>query len=334
MSYKKGTVVGVALMSIVLVGCGSDPVASSGGGESSTDREVTVTRCGEDVTYRGTPTKITASAVGLTDTLFDMGLEDSVVAVGSTAQGDPAPEYQDKFDSLTKLGTEQFGTREQVLSSGTDLVYAENSTWPFDPAKDEATVEDLEKAGIGVYIANQGCGGWGGSFDGLYTDVTNLGKITNHESKATDLVSSMKDRVSKAQRQVAGNNAKVAILGFDPSGTDLVAIGPKYTQGEMLTQLGVHNVFDDLDEAYSLVNPESIIDRNPDIIFVGVAHMEDEGAKATAAKEMQDKLRETTAGRNAQIYAIDDMGGQPGSTRAIDQIEFMAQNIADAKVES
>jgi iron complex transport system substrate-binding protein len=313
------------ILALVAGGCGGD--SSDGAQAPAADTTpVSVTSCGRTVTSPTTPRRVVATAVGLTDTLYALGVGDRLIGVGSTDYAKPAPRYAAAFEKLPSLGKDGTGAKELVLSKRPDLVFAEDSDYPFDGKSGRATVAQLESAGAAVYVSAGGCKGARGPLSNVYTDVERLGKLLRVSDKADALVAVMRRRVSDAKALLRGRQEKVAILGTGEGNVDLYAIGPRYTQGAMLTELGQTNVFGDFTDSYTKINPEEVVKRDPDAIFMG-----SDGSTATEQANLEyarTKFKNTAAARDGRVFLVEDAGGTPGSTRQIDQIVQMAQDLS------
>lgn len=322
---------GIGMLTLVLAlatsGCRDDS-PDSANAPAATTAPATVDSCGRAVTSAKSPEKLVVTAVGLTDTLFALGAGDRLIAVGSTDYAKPSPKYAEAFKRVPSLGKTNTGAKELVLSKQPDLVFAEDKAYPFDAKSGLATVAELESAGAAVYVSAQGCDGAQGPLAKLYTDVKNLGTLLRESDEAEALVTDMRKRVADAKSLLQGKQLKVAILGTSEGNADLFAIGPKYTQGTMITELGQTNVFVDVKDSFTKINPEEVVKRNPDVIFFG------SGGSSTAEQRNlaygRSKFKNTNAVKNGRVFIVEDAGGTPGSARQIDQIVRMAQDLARA----
>lgn len=308
-------------------GCGSDDSSDSSTKAPAADTTpVTVQSCGRAVTSARIPMKIVTTSVGLTDTIYALGVGDRLIGVGSTDFAKPSPKYAADYAKAPKLGKMNTGAKELVLSKQPDLVYAEDKAYPFDAKSGLATIGELESAGAAVYTSAGGCDGAQGPLSKVYTDVENLGKLLRVSDKAQALVADMRKRVADAKALLQGKRLKVAILGTGEGNVDLFAISPKYTQGAMLTELGQTNVFADVKDSFTKINPEAVVKRNPDAIFMGSG-----GSTATEQRNLEyvrTKFKNTTAVKESRVFLVEDAGGTPGSARQIDQVVQMAQDLA------
>lgn len=317
----------IGVLALGSSGCGSDDSSDSSTKASAADTTpVTVQSCGRAVTSASTPMKIVATAVGLTDTVYALGVGDRLIGVGSTDYAKPSSKYAADYAKVPKLGKTNTGAKELVLSKQPDLVYAEDKAYPFDAKSGLATIAELKSAGAAVYTSAGGCDGAQGPLSNVYTDVQNLGKLLRVSDKAEALVADMRKRVADAKALLQGKRLKVAILGTGEGNVDLFAISPKYTQGAMLTELEQTNAFADVKDSFTKINPEEVVKRNPDAIFIGSG-----GSTATEQRNLKyarTKFKNTTAVKEGRVFVVEDAGGTPGSARQIDQVVQMAQDLS------
>ncbi|MGH2943807.1 MAG: ABC transporter substrate-binding protein [Solirubrobacteraceae bacterium] len=315
-------------LALAAAGCGDDesPAAKAGATDTS---PATVRSCGSPVTAEDVPRRVVATAVGLTDTLYALGVGNRLIGVGSTDYATPSPTYAAEFSKVASLGKTGTGAKELVLSKEPDLVYAEDGAYPFDAKSGRATIAELDAAGAAVYVSAQGCDGAQGPLAGVYSDVENLGALLRVPDRARALVAQLRKRVADAKGLLAGRRMRVAILGTGEGNTDLYAIGPAYTQGAMLTELGQVNAFGDLKPNFTKINPEEVVRRNPEAIFMGSG-----GSSATERRNLayaREKFKNTTAVREGRVHLVEDAGGTPGSVRQVDQVVQMARDLAAAR---
>jgi iron complex transport system substrate-binding protein len=314
----------MGVLALVASGCGSDDSQTTKASSSDTT-PVTVRSCGRAVTSPQPPKRIVATAVGLTDTLYALGVGDRLVGVGSTGYAKPLPKYADAYSKVPSLGKTNTGAKELMLSKQPDLVVAEDKSYPFEAKDGLATMAELEAAGAAVYVSVGGCDGAQGPLSNVYTDVENLGKLLRVSDKADALVADLRKRVADAEELLQDQRLKVALIGGGVGDTDLYASGPTYTVGAMLTTLGQTNIFADQD-TYTKINPEEVIKRNPDVILMDSGGgPNDDRDNLTYAR---DKFKNTTAVKTARVFNVDGAGGNPGSIRQIDQLVQIARDLS------
>ncbi|HEX7306066.1 MAG TPA: iron transporter, partial [Lentzea sp.] len=111
----------LALVSLLLVtGCGATVARDT----SSAD-PVTVTNCGQQVTFDRVPSKVVTNDTGITELMFALGLKDRmagyVVDSGNTVDLQTSP-WKADFDSSKHLADKI--SKEVVQGAGADLVFA------------------------------------------------------------------------------------------------------------------------------------------------------------------------------------------------------------------
>lgn len=260
-----------------------------------------------------------ATAVGLTDTLFALGVQDRLVGVGSTDYANPLARYAEAYARVPSLGKTSTGAKEVVLSKQPDLVFAAERSYSFDAKSGLATIAELENAGAAVYVSAGGCDGERGPLSTVYTDVENIAKLLRVPERGRALVAELRERVAEAKALLQGRRMKVAIVNTEATG-DLFASNPDYTIGGMVAALGQANAFADFRDTYTPINPEEVVRRNPDAILMGPGRAEIDYART--------KFKNTNAVRDGRVFNVDGAGGNPGSIRQIDQLVQIARDLS------
>jgi iron complex transport system substrate-binding protein len=215
-------------VAVAAAGCAGNHPSSASKAAAADTSPVRVRSCGRPVMSEGVPKQVVATAVGLTDTLYALGVGDRLIGVGSTDYAKPSPQYAAAFSKVPSLGKTGTGAKELVLSKQPDLVYAEDKTYPFDAKSGRATIAELEAAGAAVYVSAQGCDEAQGLLAGVYSDVENLGALLRVSDNSDALVTDLRKRVADVKGLLAGRRMKVAILGTgEPTCTRSVRRTPK-----------------------------------------------------------------------------------------------------------
>jgi iron complex transport system substrate-binding protein len=310
------------LLGLTVAACGENVSSSSSGAATEAGTEpVAVQSCGRSITSSSAPQRIVAGNGASASTFFALGVGDRLVGVGGTSS--PAPsEFAEKLAMVPPLGDNSTGPKELVLSKQPDLVFGSGEYY-FDATSGQASVEELTRSGIAAYISNQGCPDPDGSLSNLYVDIENLGKLLRIPDKANALISDLRERVTRAKDSLEGKVFTVAILAPGVSlSAGTYAIGPKYTEGAMLTALGQTNVYSDLTQNYVKIGLEDVTQRNPDVIF-----LDQDDPKAL--DEARDQFQNTPAAKNGRIFLLPySIYGGPGSVMQIDRLEQIAQMLA------
>ncbi len=301
----------LVLMATVLAGCGgttptTSPAATTSGTPTSTT--VTVTdQIGRTVTIKGTPQRIISLAPSNTEILYALGLGDRVIA---RTDYDTYPPEATQKPSIGGFSTPNI---EQIVAMNPDLVVA------ADIHKDQV-VPQLEADGITVIcLAPQ-------TVQQVLDAITLVGKVTGVEQTASALVDSMQQRIdaitSKTKDLTQDQRPRTMYIVWpDP----IMVGGGNTIQGELIDMAGGSNIADNLD-SYATMNIEAILAANPQVMIASTGMGEGADAGFTFIKT-DDRLADTDARINGQIYAIDQDIISRGGPRIVDALEEFAKMI-------
>ncbi|WP_369231139.1 ABC transporter substrate-binding protein [Streptomyces sp. R21] len=252
-------------------GCGATVEPSSADADSS---GVTLTNCGRKVTYK-VPQRVVTNDVGITELMFALGLEDRMAGFAMPDdKGDLTDvPWKDDYDKVKWLSKDQL-TKENVLDAKGDFVFA---GWNYGFRDDNGFTPDaLKKLGIPSYILTESCRngrtktsrGIMPPLDALYTDLTNLGKLFGAEKRAATLIAGFKKQIAEVQAKAPTGADRPKVFLYD-SGQDQPFTSGRYgAPEEVISKAGGTNVMHDLDDSWTTVGWESVVDRDPDVIVI------------------------------------------------------------------
>ncbi|MFD5828998.1 ABC transporter substrate-binding protein [Lentzea sp. NPDC060358] len=259
----------LALASLLLLtGCGAT-VAQ----DTSASDPVTVTNCGKQVTFDKVPSKVVTNDTGITELMFALGLKDRmagyVVDSGNTVDLQTSP-WKADFDSAQHLADKI--SKEVVQGAGADLVFA---GWNYGFSESTGFTPDaLAQLGIGTYQLTEACRNGVGkqrgimpALDALYTDLRNLGAIFRVSDRAEELVRSYQRQVEEAGRLTAGKPRPKVFL-YDSGQDQPFTSGKNAAPQDVIGKAGGDNVFGDLNDSWTTVNWEAVVQRSPDVVLI------------------------------------------------------------------
>lgn len=258
-----------------LAACGSnDGPAGSPASAGSAAVPVTVTNCGEPVTYPRQARRLFVNDGNMISMALAIGATDKVAAVSSMQRDAPVLRryYGAAVDRLKQVSNEYPG-RETVLAARPDLVVA-GWNYGWDETK-RLTPAGLAKDKIGAYTLTESCRQGKGKARGvvepwtaLRTDLRNLGQITGSTQRADAVVSDLDARLSRLRDAPQAARKPVVFL-FD-SGTKAVYSSGRFGAPQaILSAAGAHNALADLDDTWTEVSWERVIASKPDaFLFV------------------------------------------------------------------
>ncbi|MFF9037991.1 ABC transporter substrate-binding protein [Streptomyces sp. NPDC014892] len=308
---------------VTATGCGAN-VESAGDAKSrSSDQPVTLTNCGQKITFDKVPERVVTNDVGITELMFALGLEDRMAGFAMPDdKGDlSGVPWKDGYDRVKWLSKDQL-TKENVLDARADLVFA---GWNYGFREDAGFTPDaLKKLGVPSYVLTESCRngrtetsrGIMPPLDALYTDLTNLGKLFGVEQRAATLIADFKKRIADVRSRAPEKSPKVFL--YD-SGQDQPFTSGRYAAPEqIITEAGGVNVMHDVEDSWTTVGWESVVRRDPDVIVIC-----DYGDVTAEQKKKfllsYAPLRDVSAIRHKRIFVLDyvDLVESPRNPSAV-----------------
>jgi len=279
-------VAGIALAAGALAACGTSAPqrASSGGG--ATGYPVTVSDCGQSVTYDQAPIRAVSNDINTTEDMLALGLGSHMVGdFGVNGDGPvakPVPdEYLAAFHQVPDVSSDYF-TLEQLVGLHPDFLFA---GWNYGlQVGTTLTPDNLANYGIKTLALAESCAHVQTSkqqvsIDDTYQDLTNLGKIFDVAAKARQVISAMRAQAAAAQAKVA-TLPPVSVFDYD-SGESAPFTGPGLAMPTALITLGGGtNIFAGLKQTWTSVSWEQVVAADPQCIVIN-----DYGTPTAAQKE-------------------------------------------------
>ncbi|WDD96512.1 ABC transporter substrate-binding protein [Burkholderia sp. FERM BP-3421] len=230
---------------------------------------VTVRSCGRDVTFERAPARAVSNDVNLTEMMLALGLKDRLAGYTGVAgwkTGTEAlrvalrgvPELAIQYPSLEVL----VGARADFYLAGWN--YGMRVGGPVTPAS-------LERFGIRSYELTESCSHVmtrpPASFDDVYRDLRNLGRIFAVEARAEQVVAGMRSRVDAVRRALAGA-PPLRVFVYDSGQDKPTTAGALAMPNALLAAAGGRNVMDDVSRSWAQVSWESVVARDPQAIVI------------------------------------------------------------------
>ena len=282
----------------LLAGCSSSssPSASSSASSSPAAAKfpVTVTSCGNSVSYDQAPTRAVSNDINTTEDMLALGLESRMVgdfgAIGDGPVGQPIPpQYQAGFAKVRDVDPQNYFTLEELVALHPDFLFA---GWNYGlQTGTNLTPSYLAKFGIKTLVLTESCawvehGKNSVSINDTYTDLRNLGEIFGVQTKAATVIAGMQAQVAAVQAKVAGLKP-IRVFDYD-SGEAAPYTGPGLAMPTALISLGGGtNIFASLKQSWTSVSWEQVVAAQPQCIIIN-----DYGTPTAAQKE---KFLETFA---------------------------------------
>ncbi|ERL65966.1 ABC transporter substrate-binding protein [Schleiferilactobacillus shenzhenensis] len=260
-------------------------------GQKSQDSAVHVSRSKQSAMVKSSePTKYQRVVVS-TGTIAQY-LQVLDVPVVGVPQEDNVPNTMKK---LPTIGQPRHINMEKVISLKPDLFLG-------DAAMASQTKQSLAAQSIKTtYLDNM-------SASKVVANIQQLGTLFGRKAQAAKIVTRIQKQEAQAIKGAAALKGKKVVVLFGTGESFMVATKNSYL-GSLLSQLGVHNIADELVHAptpYMPVSMESVVAKNPDYILT-LAHGHKEVAAGAFKTEMAKPLwTATTAHQKKQVYALDD----------------------------
>ncbi|ALV63282.1 Vitamin B12 ABC transporter, B12-binding component BtuF [Thermococcus sp. 2319x1] len=252
---------------------------------------------GRKVTIEKEPQRIVSLAPSITETLYFIGALDKVVGV---TKFDNYPENVQ--EGRTVVGGFSDPSIEVIASLNPDLIVGTSMHLKY--------LEQLEKIAPVIIIDPK-------SIEEIYKAVELLGKVTNKEEKANEVVNNMQSKIEEIRSKVKdAPRVKVFyIVWSDP----LMTAGNATFINDLIILAGGENIFGDT-QGWPQVSVEEVLARNPEVIILP-PH-----AGMSAEDLCNTQLINTDAVKNGRVYTLssDDIVSRP-SPRIVEGLEEIAK---------
>jgi iron complex transport system substrate-binding protein len=315
---------GIAVLSLLLAGCGAEVVPEAGA-----PAPVTVQRCGEQITYQR-PQRAVAYEAGSADKLFSLGLTDAVRGYVMPPANPPVEEspWAAEYAKVEMLSTDLLN-RELVVDAGADLVVA---GWRSGFSEQRGiTPEILDSLGIQSFMHTETCYNYPNSpervppFEALYTDLQRLGRIFGVEDRANAYVAELRDRVAAVRAQAPRTGPPPPVFLYD-SGTDRpFTAANQVPPNEIIEFAGGRNIFADLDGRWTDVSWEAVVEAQPEIIII-LDYQDQPAEEKIAFLKSMPALQAVPAIRNDRFHLLDYNEAISGP-RIVDGAEGFAEYV-------
>ena len=285
--FLTGIAVLVVFIGVMTLSILRKPVAGAGGGSESF--------------------KVISLAPNITEMLFLLGVSDCIVA--RTDYCDYPPEAK-KIESIGTLGVANI---EKVLSLDPDLLITPNTP-------DKEVRKLLTDAGIELLVIQSS------DVHGMLAHLVSIGKAVGKPKIAADIVARMQAKLDIiAGKYEKIDKAKLPRVFIEISNDPLITVGGPSYMNDVIRCAGGVNVANEISEPYPCINPEKVIEWDPDVIIP--CYM---GDKSNVARQMSRRIGwgDITAIKTGRI--IDDFPNDlimRGGPRLIDGIELLARHL-------
>ncbi|MBF0779743.1 MULTISPECIES: ABC transporter substrate-binding protein [unclassified Granulicatella] len=275
--------------------------------------------------YQKAPEKVVAVYQGSIETLLALGLEDRIVA--ASGLDNEVPDNQKAAFSKINYLDSFTPSLEEVTLLNPDMIFSWGSLFS---EKTLGNTQDWIDKGTNTYINTNTKRGTdvARTLENEYTDILNIGKIFDVQSKSERMVNQMKSTIEKVIEKTKNINEKPKTLIIEPTGEGILNYGKNTLGGDMITQLG--GQLSNPDGAQ--LGKEDIIKANPDVIFVVYMPYAGDNAEEVKQKSLDavlndDAFSSLNALKNKRVVPIILSEMFASATRTHDGIIHFAQGL-------
>lgn len=249
------------------------------------------------------PQRIISLSPSATEILFAIGAQNQIAARSDFCD---FPENAKNIPSVGGFDGKTLSI-EKILSFSPDFVYLTNGMHNY-------LIPFLQKHNIAYYISVSD------SVQTVLQEITEIGKITNHQLQAQKLCNQIKQDLQKIAEQ---NKSKPKVTVYWEVWTPpYMSAGKNSFINEIITYAGGINIFSDIEQPYPVVSEEAILMRNPQIIIIPNSTV-----GGTTAVTSRKNWQNISAVKNNKIYSVDtNIISRPGP-RISQAIELISNCI-------
>jgi ABC-type Fe3+-hydroxamate transport system substrate-binding protein len=256
---------------------------------------------GRKVVVPDHPHRVICLMPTVTDTVFELGAGDDVVAISDYTKYPAAALKKPSVGDLIKPSI------ETILSLHPDLVIGMQPKGPME------VTDQLERAGIPIFLVSPH------GIAGIFQSIESVGMALNRTPQADALVHSLQRRVDAVRARTKDLPAPRVFMPiwYDP----ITTIGKNAFITEVIEAAGGRSVTDDLTSEWPQISMEVVLERAPDALLLV------RGGKTTL-QVLQDRpgWSSMTAIKARRAYYVDDRINF-ASPVAIDALEDLAKQF-------
>jgi iron complex transport system substrate-binding protein len=230
---------------------------------AATTYPLTLDNCGFSLTLDAAPARVVTIKSTATEMLLALGLGDRIVGVGF--QDGPVPDAWAADAAALPVLSDKLPSQEVVLETEPDFVYGGwESNFAADGAGERPALQALD---VGTYVSPAACRSVKPAkltFDGLFSEIKEIGTIFDAEDAANELVAAQQAELSAI---VPDDRDLTAVWYSSGTKTPYVGAGAN-APAMMMEALGLDNIMGDVDEGWVSGSWEAIVDANPDVIVL------------------------------------------------------------------
>lgn len=248
----------VTLTVSMLTGCSNKNDNNKQNNATTKGYPITVDNYGRELTISKRPTKVLTLGPNCTELFVALGLEDYVIgrSLVNHSRG-PLDQFAKAVNKIPQLNYSS-ATREAIISSGADFIYALD----WEISDEGCNIEEVGEYGMDVYVNSAT------TLEEQYQEIIDLGKIFGVEDRAQAYIDEQKNRINAVQDKIK-DQKPLDILIYDSGNDGVFTCSGANFESLLVGLAGGHNIFDDLnDKQWVTVSYEEVLARNPDVILI------------------------------------------------------------------
>lgn len=265
----------------------------------SENGEVYVDSLDREVLIEEAPEKVVSLSPAITEILYFIGAEDSIIGVSDYC--DYPPEALEK----KQMGGFEDPNIELVVESEPDIVFVAAGV-------QAEFIKSLEDLGIKVFSLDAE------TVEEVIENIELAGKIMEVEEKADQEATELRERVEKVTAKVKDEERPVVF--FEVWDDPLMSAGSGSFINNLIELGGGVNLYGDADHRYPTVSLEQLVEKDPEI-YIAIDHKRQDDIKTRTGFDSLQAVQED------RVYTIeDDLVTLPGP-RVVDGLEEIAAVI-------
>ncbi len=255
---------------------------------------------GKEITYESRPESIVANNQGTAELLLQLGLAEDIKGVAALyGEGDET--VAEDFSSIPVLAEGYVG-KELVVGADPDIVVGRGQLFA-STEWGTGTVEELNELDIQTYI--QATSTSDATFDDLYVDIEQLGKLFAVEESAQKFSDDVQSRMEEIVAGVPDNQETLDyayIFGAEGTNVNVYSGAVDTYLNDALSYMDLNNAFAD---ATGEISVEALLEANPDILLLVNYTGGRAPEESLADLKANDALSSLTAIQEDRVYTID-----------------------------
>ncbi|MET3575748.1 ABC transporter substrate-binding protein [Bhargavaea ullalensis] len=274
-------------------------------GEQATFPVTETDAVGNEITLEQAPETIVSMMPSNTEILFGIGAGDKVVGVNDY------DDYPEEVQDIEKIGGLEFNV-EKIIGLHPDVVFAHESGL----GTGEEGLQQLRDAGLTVFVVKNAT-----NFEETYSTINQIGKLTGHETEADEVVEGMKAKVAEIEEKAKEVKDEKKVFVETSPAPEIYAPGAGTFMQQFLDMIHAENVAGD-QEGWVMMDPEEIVNRNPDVIMV--MYGDDSAVDAVYDREGFDAI---AAIKDKQVVRVDENTTSRTGPRLAEGLEAVAKAV-------